>query len=37
LDPQAVFGLDKYARLVGVKRRHDPGSVFHIDDRFPPG
>ena len=37
LDPQAIFGPDKYARLVEAKRRYDPTNVFHINHNIPPG
>lgn len=37
LDPQAIFGLEAYARLVAVKRRLDPENVFHINQNIPPG
>jgi hypothetical protein len=36
LDPEAIFGPDKYARLVEVKRRYDPDNVFHINHNIPP-
>ncbi|MGK5169268.1 FAD-binding oxidoreductase [Geodermatophilus sp. CPCC 205761] len=36
-DPRTVFGPAKYQRLVEVKRRHDPGNVFHVNQNIPPG
>jgi hypothetical protein len=35
LDPKAIFGPDKYARLVEAKRRYDPDNVFHINHNTP--
>ena len=37
LDPRAVFGPEKYERLVAVKKRYDPDNVFHINHNIPPG
>lgn len=36
LDPRAVFGDDAFRRLVDVKRRYDPGNVFHVNTNIPP-
>ncbi|WP_448620173.1 FAD-binding protein [Geodermatophilus sp. URMC 65] len=37
LDPRTVFGPPKYRRLVDVKRRYDPGNLFHVNHNIPPG
>lgn len=37
LDPRTVFGPGKYERLVAVKRRYDPGNLFHVNHNIPPG
>jgi FAD/FMN-containing dehydrogenase len=36
-DPRTVFGPPKYRRLVDVKRRYDPGNLFHVNHNIPPG
>lgn len=36
IDPRAVFGESKYERLVGVKRRYDPGNLFHVNNNVVP-
>ncbi|MGY1785615.1 FAD-binding oxidoreductase [Geodermatophilus sp. SYSU D00698] len=36
-DPRRVFGATKYRRLVDVKRRYDPGNLFHVNHNIPPG
>jgi FAD/FMN-containing dehydrogenase len=35
-DSRAVFGPEKYERLVEVKRRYDPDNVFHVNQNIPP-
>lgn len=37
VDPRTVFGPAKYERLVEVKRRYDPGNLFHVNHNIPPG
>lgn len=37
IDPRTVFGPAKYQRLVEVKRRYDPGNLFHVNHNIPPG
>ncbi|MCZ2860800.1 FAD-binding oxidoreductase [Blastococcus sp. VKM Ac-2987] len=37
IDPRTVFGPVKYERLVQVKRRYDPGNLFHVNHNIPPG
>ena len=37
VDPRTVFGRAKYGRLVEVKRRYDPGNLFHVNHNVPPG
>ena len=37
VDLRAVYGDAAYARLVEVKRRYDPGNVFHVNTNIPPG
>jgi FAD/FMN-containing dehydrogenase len=34
---QAVFGADRWQRLVTVKRRYDPDNVFRFNHNVPPG
>ncbi|MCL3859765.1 FAD-binding oxidoreductase [Actinotalea sp. K2] len=36
LDPRAVFGEDKYRRLVAVKHRYDPHNLFHRNHNIAP-
>jgi FAD/FMN-containing dehydrogenase len=36
VDLRAVYGDAGYARLVDVKRRYDPGNVFHVNTNIPP-
>jgi FAD/FMN-containing dehydrogenase len=35
-DPRTAFGPTKYQRLVDVKRRYDPGNLFHVNQNIPP-
>jgi FAD/FMN-containing dehydrogenase len=34
--PRTVFGPTKYQRLVDVKKRYDPGNLFHVNHNIPP-
>ena len=36
-DPRTLFSPARYQRLVEVKRRYDPGNVFHVNQNIPPG
>lgn len=37
VDPRIAFGPATYDRLVEVKRRYDPGNLFHVNHNIPPG